>query len=179
MKNLRKEVFFTQKELAELAGISRSAISLGEKGYRTMPANVVLLLGQIKSIRQQSSGRKIFTANRPLKFEQTQKQKLEKQLKGHIEKASLDAVRLSQTLEKMQERYRYLFEKLNLLQILKENSGPETKRMALLEWMELDTIDKMKNCSAIKQTNLRYKLMLSDAKKQAATEIKNGLDKIS
>lgn len=177
MKKLRNETGFTQKELAELTGISPATISLFEKGRRNLPISATIKLGKIKALQAQFSRGKIINDGIVPQSEE-QKQKLEKFLKSDIRKAANDAVRLSLTLSRMQERYQGLYSKLNFIKLLKQEALPATREMTLLEWMELDILDKMKKCSPVRQAATRYQLMQCDSKKQAAWEVQAALKKI-
>lgn len=178
MKDLRTEIGFTQRELAALAGVSPGIISLYEKGLRSLPANVATKLTEIKAVQQQMDGRRKAKIYRYPQFIPEQKKRLERTLHSDISKATFDVLRYNRTLQEMQERYGVLLNKLELIQPLKQAAEPGTTKMAVLEWMEILTLDKMQHCSPVKQSAIQYRLLMCEAKKKAVCEILVKLEKM-
>ena len=108
----------------------------------------------------------------------TQKNKLDAMLQSDMSKAAFDTLRYNRTLEQMQERYTALLAKLELIQPLKQAAEPGTTSMAILEWMEILTLDKMQRCSPVKQAAVQYRLLQCEAQKKCVNAMLPKLRKI-
>ncbi len=178
MKNLRTEMKLTQRELAALTGVSTSIISLYEKGLRSLPAKVSIKLTELSVIQQQMSRHRKARVAPTLQFLPSQKNKLDALLQSDMSKAAFDTLRYNRTLEQMQERYTALLAKLELIQPLKQAAETGTTRMAILEWMEILTLDKMQRCSPVKQAAVQYRLLQCEAQKKCVNAMLAKLKKI-
>lgn len=178
MKSLRNKTHFTQRELAELTGISQSAINHSEKGRRSLSSETVIKIAEIISMQEQLSVRKKGQQVENFAVNKLQLQKLQKQLKLQLNKAALDAVRYSQLLAKMQERYRQQTEKLSLILLMKKNYEPGSRQMTLLELLEIKAKEKIESSSPVRQAETRYQLLLCDIKQKLILEMQQDLNKI-
>lgn len=179
MKKLRKDIHLTQKELAELAGISRASVSMYEKGHRNLPGIAVSKLAEIQLAIQQVPLRNMYAPYSSGKYLYKQKQQLERQLNNQIRKNTAEALRISLKMTKMQETYKRLSDKLIIIQHLKTLAVAGTREMSLLEVMEINVIDKLERCSPIRQLAASYSLALNDAQRNTALHILEVLQKKS
>ena len=177
MKSLRKELPFTQAELAALTGTTTSAICMYEKGQRSLSAKAVIKMAELQLLLVQNTpAQKNPGGQASLKQPNAQRLKLEKMLKANISKASEDAMRLNLILDKMKERYMALQDKMTLIQLLKQEAIPQTRQMALLEVMEINALAKMEQCNKIQQLVIQYRLAICEAKKLATLNIQSELE---
>ncbi len=174
MKSLRKELPFTQAELAALTGTTTSAICMYERGQRSLSAKAVIKMAELRLLLLQNTpAQKIPGGQASLKQPNAQRLKLEKVLKANISKASEDAMRLNLALDKMKERYIALQDKMTLIQLLKQEAIPQTRQMALLQVMEINALAKMEQCNEIQQLVIQYRIAICEAKKQATLDIQS------
>lgn len=163
MKSLRNQLNLTQEELAGLIGVSRSTITLYEKGLRNLPAKCGLKLAQLQGLLLQNKRKKMMPNKRLMAQQQKQYSKMEKKLNGYANKAAAQAARMSLKLSRMQERYEQLTQKLELVQVMMEDATPGTREMLLLQNMELGTLAAMKQCDPPRQMLAGYRLELLQA----------------
>jgi len=173
MKALRKKLNLTQQEFAELMGLSRSVVSMHEQGKRNLPAKATHQLVAIQRLLLQQPVQNMQLGERLARHQQLQQAKLQKQLKAHAERATVHALRISQTLARIEKRYDRLSQKLAVIRLLMQEAEPATRHMSLLENMEQNVLDAMVHCCPAKQELLRYRLQLFNSWQQAALQARS------
>ncbi|MCF3110906.1 helix-turn-helix domain-containing protein [Niabella sp. CC-SYL272] len=171
MKSLRKQLHLTQQQLAALIGVSTSVICMYEKGQRNLPAKASAMITQLQLQLLQPQRLKAVPGRQMLARQQAHLLKVEKVLSLHARKAAADALRISLTLSKMQERYLLLTQKLALIQELIAAAAPATRQMSLLQNMEVDVLDALDRCGPARQLAAEYKLATLKARQQAALQM--------
>ncbi|MBZ4190446.1 helix-turn-helix transcriptional regulator [Niabella beijingensis] len=170
MKSLRTQLHLTQREMADLIGVSYSVIALYEKGRRNLPTKASIKLAQLQLSLQQQPLTKKRTEDIIFNQQQSKLLKLEKVLNSHARKAAAKEINTSFILGKMEDRYKRLIEKLAFIHRLMEDTSPTSKEMSLLQNMELTVMEGLDNCSYAKQRITKYKLEVLKGRKQAALQ---------
>ncbi|WP_300604034.1 helix-turn-helix transcriptional regulator [Niabella sp.] len=170
----RQETQFNQTELAALLGVSKSMISMHEKGERPLPLEaerMLLALQKTWSLFLQEGplpGHHV--AAKPAGFE-----RLRLLLNTCTQRAAADAVRYSQQIEKISDTRRALEQKQRFLYYLMQQEAAAVVPLPVLKNLELDIRNRMKNCCIENQRILVFRLNLSTALQQTAREAGNGL----
>ncbi|MBZ4192162.1 helix-turn-helix transcriptional regulator [Niabella beijingensis] len=173
MKLLRTQLQLSQQELADLIDVSRSTITMYEKGWRNLPSAAMVKLVQLELLHQQLQLKKTVPNKQLQTFLQLRMLKVEKVLNAHARRAAADALTISFTLSHMQERYAQLQQKLAFVHHLMEDAAPDTRQMIRLRNMELNVLEAMDSCSPDRQLVAQYKLSTLKARQQAALRIKD------
>lgn len=179
MKSLRKEIHFTQRELAALAGKSQSCISMSEKGHRGLADTVTDKLNELHLLSQRAGKQKTIFDKTQVAAPANQYSKLEKRLRSDMRNANEEAVRTSLALSRMREIYEAMAKKLALINLLKEDAEPASGQLAYLKVLEDKTLEKLERNSTVRQLELRYKLAMASSKMQAASEFLKALKQLA
>lgn len=171
MKSLRTQLHLTQQELAALVGVSASVICMHEKGQRNLPEKAAAMITKLQLKLMQPQLLKAVPGRQVQARQQAHLLKVEKVLNAHARKAAADALRISLTLSKMQERHQLLTHKLALIQELTTAATPATRQMSLLQNMELDVQEALDRCGPARQLVAEYKLATLKARQQAALQV--------
>lgn len=177
MKSIRTQLNLTQRELAELIGVSPSIICLYEKGLRNLPAHAALQLSQLQLLMQAApdafgtARQKLQPDSKTIARQQARQAKAEKRLKAHARKAAFEAVRIAHQLSKMEKRHQQLTQKLLVIQQLMQAARPGTRRMSFLENMETAVEEGLDQCCPVQQLEMKYQLLILKAQQQAAASI--------
>ncbi|MCD2425510.1 helix-turn-helix domain-containing protein [Niabella pedocola] len=167
MKNLRKQWHLTQEELAALIGVTRGLLSMYESGRRQLPTPASIRLAELHLLLQQPSTSKIQPAVL-LQRQQAQQTKTARLLNDRAGKAAMEAARAARLLDKMQQRYKQLYQKMLLIQATLPTAPTDSLQKAALLHMEVTVIDAMERCSPARQAWVAYKLATSKALERAA-----------
>ncbi|MBO9595469.1 MAG: helix-turn-helix transcriptional regulator [Niabella sp.] len=173
MKLLRIQLQLSQRELADLINVSRSTITMYEKGWRNLPSEAMIKLLQLEALHQQLALKKTTSSRQLQTFLQPRMQKVEKALNAHAQRAAADATRVAYKLTQMQQQYAQLHQKLAFVHHLMEAAAPGSRQLSRLQDMEENVLDAMSSCSPDRQLVVQYKLSLLKARQQAALRIKD------
>lgn len=167
MKNFRKQWGLTQEELAALIGVTRGLLSMYESGRRQLPTPASTRLVELHLLLQQPSKGKV--SSLVLQQRQlAQQTKTTKLLNDRAGKAAMEAARAARLLDKMQQRYGQLYQKMRLIQAMLPTAAPDSLQKAALLYMETKLMDAMERCSPARQAWVAYKLAACAAQEQAA-----------
>lgn len=167
MKTLRSQWGLTQEELAALIGVTRGLLSMYESGRRQLPTPASIRLAELHLLLQQPATIKAVPAALQ-KREAALLAKTEKQLNARAQRAAMEAARAARLLDKMQERYRLLQQKMLLIQAALPTAPPDTLQKTALLYMEAKLMDEMERCAPARQALVAYKRAACTALEQAA-----------
>lgn len=167
MQQIRKELHFTQQELALLLGVSRSTIALCEAGLRTLPVKAITKWERLHHYWQQSLRHQL-PAPRPAASPYLLKQSNTLfQLKARMQRAAARSVAISQQLTKMENRHRRLGLKLFVINSLIQESDHKREMQLLVNRSQLTQMH-LANCCPLSREMLQFKLRLLNAEQKAA-----------
>lgn len=167
MNALRKELQLTQRQLSLLIGVSQPLLALYERGLRSLPTKALLRLAELQLLLQQA----LLQKKKPrLPQQKALQNKVNKLLKDHQQRAAYTAMRLGRELERMQERYGKLLQRLTVIQALVKKVPPATTEKSLLENMEQEVLGEIMHCCPEKQALIEYRLSLFNAWQRVARE---------
>ena len=176
MKSLRKDLYFTQKEFAALSGVSIPTICQCEKGnrYASKPEKVVteihLALLQPKPLRAANAIKS--------PTYQSQAGQLAGKLKAEEDKVAFAILAGRRALTRMEEKFNGLSAKMEALQALKKIYHTDPRRFMLIGIIEEATEVKLRDCSPVRQLELRHQLSANEAKQKAIESALKELDQL-
>ncbi|MCD2422097.1 helix-turn-helix domain-containing protein [Niabella pedocola] len=170
----RQQTTFSQTELAALLDVSKSSISMHEKGGRSLP---------LEAERQLLALQKAWTlflqeppfADYAFIATSTGFTRLRSLLNTCTQRAAADAVRYSQQLEKIRDTCKTLERKQRFLRYLMQQESPAAIPQPVLKNLELEIRNRLKNCSMEHQRILIFRINLSTALQQVALAAGKGL----
>ncbi|MGJ7033782.1 helix-turn-helix domain-containing protein [Niabella hirudinis] len=167
MKNFRKQWGLTQEELAALIGVTRGLLSMYESGRRQLPGPASTRLAELHLLLQQPPANKT-QATALQQHQLAQQAKTAKLLNHRAGKAAMEAARAARMLDKMQQRYGYLSQKMQLIQAMLPGAAPDSMQKATLIYMESKLMSAMERCSPARQALVACQLAACTALEQAA-----------
>lgn len=166
MKNFRKQWGLTQEELAALIGVTRGLLSMYESGRRQLPTPASIKLAELYLLLQQPSTSKLRSALQQRQL--AQQTKTAKLLNDRAGKAAMEAARAARVLNNMRQRYKQLYQKMQLVQAALPTAAPGSLQKSALLYMESKLMDAMDRCSPARQAWVAYKRAACIALEQAA-----------
>lgn len=167
MKSFRKEWGLTQEELAALLDITRGMLAMYESGRRQLPIAASEKLATLYQLLQQPVGKSMPAAS-VQRRQDTQLAKAEKLLKARARKAALEAAHAASVLDKMQQRYRQLQQKMILIQTLLPATPQATLQQSALQYMQARLTHEMERCAPARQALMACKMEACTALEEAA-----------
>ncbi|GEM_PF-2852849 len=177
MNNLRNELSFTQEEMAILLGVSRTLITLYEKGMRNLPAKALEKLSRIQILINEASNKKPAPCRKLLALQQKHRQQAQNLLHAHAKKAATQAIRLSMQIAVIRQHYQQLENKAKLFHLLLQNVEKESREWHLLSNMQEQLLHNLDTGSPTSQYIVAYQLSLLITKQQVAMELYRTLQK--
>ncbi len=168
MKKIRKELGFSQQELALMLSISRSAISMYEKGLRHLPAKAAAKWAGLQLIWQEQQQKKLLPRNIEKSFLQVQHRESVLQLNEHAQRAAALSISITQQMSRLEERHNSLSKKLQVLKGLMEDTPKGGRQMEFLKNREQQTLIGLAACCPQRRQLLAFKLQVLRSQQKAA-----------
>lgn len=174
MKNLRKDLYFTQQEFAALSGVSIPTICQCEKGnrYASEPNKIIT---EIQLALLQPEPLRAANATKTLTYP-SQAGQLARKLKAEEAKVTFAILAGRRMLTRMEEKFGGLSAKMEALQALKKIYKADPRQLMLIGIMEGATEIKLRDCSPVRQLQLRHQLSANEAKQKVIESTLKELD---
>ncbi|MGE9313194.1 helix-turn-helix domain-containing protein [Niabella sp. CJ426] len=173
-KFFRQTVHLNQQELADLIGVSKSAIGLYECGLRQLSAEAYTRLQLLNNAwllfvkEGLPPGALITTAPEDLS-------RYQKMVETALQKASTNAIRFSQLLEKMTKYSNLLEQKKLFLYYLRLKADSDLFPEAVLNKIQRDIKKQLKRCDANQLQMMAFRLKCCTALQQLAVETRRSI----
>ncbi len=168
MKKIRQELGLSQQDLALLLNVSRSAISMYEKGFRPLPAKAAEKWTALQRLWQEQRQKTLLPRNIEKSFLQVQQRESLSLLNIQAQKAAALSVRLTQQVARLEEKHNRMFKKLHLIKGLMRDTPKGSREMELLKNREQRTLISLAACSPERRQLLAYKLQVLHSQQKAA-----------
>lgn len=173
-KLFRQTIQLNQEELADLIGVSKSAIGMYESGLRQLSNDTYYRLQQLKEawsvFVKEGLPPGIFLNTIPADITH-----YKIVVETAVQKASADAIRYSQLLEKMTKYSDLLEQKMLFIHFLLLQPDTDLFPHAVLNKIQRDVKKQLKRCSSDQQHVLAFRLKCCIVLQQLAAEARNNM----
>lgn len=168
MKKIRIELGFTQQDMALLLNISRSAVSMYEKGLRHLPGKASAKWAVLQLLWEENNQKKILPRHAEKSLLKTQQHHSLSLLHMQVQRAAERAISITQQVSRMEAQHSRLVKKIHFIKGLMQEAKPGSREMELLENREQRTLIGLAACGPERRQLLAYKLQVLHSQQKAA-----------
>lgn len=168
MKKIRQELGFSQQDMALLLNISRSTVSMYEKGRRHLPAKATEKWTELQLLWQEHHRKTLLPRNSENSFLRVQHSHSLSLLDDHVQRAAARSIGLTQQLSRMEAEHARLVKKLHFLRGLMAGTQKHSRELALLKNREQQTFLSLAACCPQRRQLLAFRLQVLQSQQKAA-----------